>query len=71
MPGTPRRCEYRNIAADPECKFRAVFRVSRPNRRHDAQDSCRRHVAATVEALAQTDTGLTMEITFIKDADRG
>ena len=43
-----RKCEHRR--AGDTCRAGAVFRVARA-REYDAQDSCRRHLAATVEAL--------------------
>lgn len=60
-----RLCEHRTLGStDPECRNLAVYRVSRPSRRHDAQDSCRRHLAATVDALAQGDTSLMLTISY-------
>ena len=44
-------CEYRHTAGDPACGHKSKFRVKR-GREHDAQDSCRQHLAATVVALA-------------------
>lgn len=44
-----RKCEHR--LGGPSCTAPAVFRVSR-GREYDAQDSCRRHLAATAETLA-------------------
>ena len=52
--GETRRCEHRDVNEPETCGVRAVFNVSR-GRKYDAQDSCRRHLAATVEALAQGD----------------
>lgn len=49
----PRTCEHRGPDGPP-CGVKARFRVSR-QRRHDAQDSCGRHLAATVTALMQAD----------------
>jgi hypothetical protein len=49
-PMSAKRCEHRDCG--DTCPSRAVFHVSR-GRRHDAQDSCRRHLAATAEALAE------------------
>lgn len=43
-----RKCEH--CGGNETCRAGAVFRVSR-GRKHDAQDSCRRHLAATVDAL--------------------
>jgi hypothetical protein len=44
-----RGCEHKS--GGTECQARAVYTVAR-GRRHDVQDSCRRHLAATVDALA-------------------
>lgn len=73
MADEPRRCEHRDPGAvNPACKRRAVYRVSHPSRKHDAQDSCRLHLAATVDALSQGDTGLLLDITYVpKDAAGG
>jgi hypothetical protein len=61
-----RRCEHRDSGAvNPECTRRAVYRVSRPTRKHDAQDSCRLHLAATVDALSQGDTSLMLTISYV------
>jgi hypothetical protein len=46
------RCEHRNRDLVP-CTAKAIFSVSYGTRRHDTQKSCRRHLAATVETLAQ------------------
>lgn len=45
-----RKCEWRDINEPPACAAKARFRVSR-GREYDAQDSCARHLARTVEAL--------------------
>lgn len=45
-----KKCEH--LGRNGPCSLGAVFRVSR-GRKHDAQDSCRRHLAATVEALEE------------------
>jgi hypothetical protein len=47
-----RHCEHRALNEDTSCGAVAIFRVSR-GRQYDAQDSCRRHLAATAEALAE------------------
>jgi hypothetical protein len=49
----PRTCEHRHPNEDP-CAAPAAFRVS-PGRNHDAQDSCRRHLALTVDAVCGED----------------
>ncbi len=46
-------CEWRIESTAEPCKSAASFRVSRGQRRHDAQLSCRRHLALTVGALAE------------------
>jgi hypothetical protein len=64
-----RRCEHRDPGAvNPECKRRAVYRVSRPSRKHDAQDSCRIHLAATVDALSQGDASLMLTVIYVPKA---
>lgn len=45
------RCEHRFAGAS--CIARARYRVSRNGRYYDAQDSCGRHLAATVDALSE------------------
>jgi hypothetical protein len=47
-----RRCEHRG--GGETCSAPASYQVSR-GRKHDAQDSCRRHLAATVDALCGED----------------
>jgi hypothetical protein len=50
---TKRTCEYHDVNEwDRPCGNRASFNVSR-GRKFDAQDSCKRHLAATVVALMQ------------------
>lgn len=49
MPEQVRHCEHRH-PGEEECGAPASFRVSR-GRSYDAQLSCRRHLAATVDAL--------------------
>jgi hypothetical protein len=52
-PGTgwePPACEHRHPNEDP-CGAKPAYAVSVGHRRHDAQASCRRHLAATVDAL--------------------
>jgi hypothetical protein len=44
------RCEHRHPNEDP-CGVQAAYVVSVGGRKHDAQASCRRHLAATVDAL--------------------
>ena len=46
-----RTCEHRD--GGETCTAAAVYVVARPGRKYDAQDSCRRHLAATVEALRE------------------
>jgi hypothetical protein len=48
-----RACEHRRTGTEP-CGAAAAFRVAL-GRRHDAQLSCRRHLAATVDALCGED----------------
>lgn len=43
-------CEHRHPNEDP-CGAQAAYVVSVGHRKHDAQASCRRHLAATVDAL--------------------
>lgn len=72
MPDEPRRCEYRDPGAiRPECRSRAIYRVSRPTRKRDARNSCRRHLAATVDALSQGDSSLMLNVTYIREGNRG
>jgi hypothetical protein len=54
MPEAPRHCEHRADRGDDPCAAPASFRVSR-GRKHDARDSCRRHLAATVDAICGED----------------
>lgn len=63
-----RPCEHREDGTGrPACSRRAVYRVSRPSRKHDAQDSCRLHLAATVDALSQGDASLALAITYVTE----
>ena len=67
-----RRCEHREDGTGrPACRYRAVYRVSRPSRKHDAQDSCRLHLAATVDALARGDWAIMLNITYVTGGDNG
>jgi hypothetical protein len=50
-----RTCEHRLAGSGWPCEATATFRVSREHRTSDAQDSCRRHLHSTVEALMQAD----------------
>jgi hypothetical protein len=45
-------CEHRNQAGGTTCTASAIFIVCR-GRKHDAQLSCRYHLADTVDALAE------------------
>lgn len=64
-----RRCEHREDGTGrPACSRRAIYRVSRPTRKHDAQDSCRIHLAATVDALSQGDASLMLTISYVTEA---
>jgi hypothetical protein len=47
------KCEWRIESSGDQCGLTARFRVSRGQRKHDAQESCRRHLALTVGALAE------------------
>lgn len=47
-------CEHRHPNEDP-CGAQAVYVVSAGQRKHDAQMSCRRHLAATVDMLRGTE----------------
>ena len=47
-----RRCEHRHVNEPEMCGAPAAYNVSR-GRKYDAQDSCRRHLAATVDALTE------------------
>ena len=69
---TKRRCEHREDGTGrPACSRRAVYRVSRASRKRDAQDSCRLHLAATVDTLSQGDASLMLSITYVpKEAAR-
>lgn len=51
----PRRCEWLIPMTGESCRASAAFRVSQ-GRLHDAQDSCRRHLAATAGAFIQAGT---------------
>jgi hypothetical protein len=56
-PGTgwkPPGCEHRHPNEDP-CGAQAAYVVSVGHRKHDAQTSCRRHLAATVDMLRGTE----------------
>lgn len=54
MTTEPRRpCEHRD--GSKQCTARASYRVARYGRRLDAQLSCRRHLAVTVDALEEGD----------------
>lgn len=48
------RCEHRHPNEDP-CGAQAAYAVSVGQRKHDAQVSCRRHLAATVDMLRGTE----------------
>ena len=64
-PGTgwqPWRCERRHPNEDP-CGAQAAYAVSVGHRKHDAQASCRRHLAATVDMLRGTEQRREAEIT--------
>lgn len=50
MASRGRPCEHQ-----PGCNARARWHVRRVNRRTDGQDSCGRHLAATVDALEEGD----------------
>lgn len=62
-----RTCEHRPVNGNRACGCRAAFRVSREHRSSDAQDSCRRHLHSTVEALMQADD-VTIAVTRIREA---
>lgn len=47
-------CEHRHPNEDP-CGAQAAYIVSVGQRKHDAQASCRRHLAATVDMLRGTE----------------
>ena len=65
----PRTCRHRAPATGrPACTRPAVYRVSRPSRRNDGQDSCRAHLAATVDALARGDASLMLAISYVTEA---
>lgn len=50
-----RGCEHRHPNEDP-CGTQPAYVVSVGHRKHDAQESCRRHLAATVDALMGAET---------------
>lgn len=57
-PGTgwvPFGCEHRHPNEDL-CGAQAAYVVSVGQRKHDAQESCRRHLSATVDALMGAET---------------
>lgn len=58
-----RACEH-PVNGQP-CAAGATFNVTR-GRKHDAEDSCRRHLAAVVEALMQADR-IPVTVTKIRD----
>lgn len=67
-----RLCEHREPGTgNPACRNRAVYRVSRPTRKHDARDACRRHLAATLDALAQGDSSLLLTISYVREENGG
>jgi hypothetical protein len=68
MPGFPARCEHSHPNEDA-CGAWASFRVSL-GRKHDAQDSCRRHLAATVDALCGEDRD-TVTVEQVPGVSRG
>lgn len=49
------RCEHRHPNEDP-CGAQPAYIVSVGRRKHDAQESCRRHLAATVDMLMGAET---------------
>jgi len=52
--GTPAGlCEAKHQLTGNSCPAQAVYTVAYGTREHDAQDSCRRHLAATVEAMTE------------------
>jgi len=61
----PPSCEHRQINEPEPCGARASYNVHR-GRKYDAQDSCRRHLAATVDALRE---GQDVDITVRALAD--
>lgn len=64
-----RTCEHHPVnESDHPCGCVARFNVTR-GRKHDAQHSCRRHLAATVEALMQADS-VAVTVTRIQGADQ-
>jgi hypothetical protein len=57
-----RKCEHRHLNEIP-CGSQAAYIVSVGRRMSDAQSSCRRHLAATVDALEgaeQRDADITV-----------
>lgn len=51
----PHRCEHRHPNENP-CGAQAAYVISVGQRSHDAQESCRRHLATTVDALKGAET---------------
>lgn len=47
------RCDHRRLGDRKRCKNPAVYYVARIGRKYDAQDSCRKHLARTIDALAE------------------
>jgi hypothetical protein len=68
MSGTGRTCEHRDGSKWPDlCGCVASFNVSR-GRQYDAEDSCRRHLAAVVDTLMQAED-VPVTVTRIRDGD--
>lgn len=63
-----RRCEHRRTRGESACNSAATFRVSR-GRQHDAQNSCRRHLAATVRALIGAEYGKPVTVQLIRPGE--
>ena len=64
----PHGCEHRHPNEDP-CGARAAYVVSVGRRKADAQNSCRRHLAPTVDALEgaeRRDADITVRV--VRDA---
>jgi hypothetical protein len=62
-----RRCKHTSafITGRPACSRRTVYQVSRPSDKDDVRDTCRIHLAATVDALSQGDASLMLTVIYV------
>ena len=63
-----RTCEWIRVLDGERCGAEASFLISQ-GRRHDAQDSCRRHLAHTVQAFIGPFTDSTVIVKRIRSTD--